>query len=366
MDRLDGTSRVGASGAIAGTAPGDDRPEGCPETVLIPIAALLTGEPLRSTGHDVDHVMRLAGLDTPFPPILVERRTMRVIDGTHRLLAAVLRSRESIEATFFDGPPEDAFLRAVEANVSHGLPLSLADRRTAVERIVITHPSLSDRAIARIAGVGAKMVAGIRKRSTAAVPQLDGRAGRMGRDGRVRPVDAAAGRLRVAELIARHPQASVRELARIAGVSPATASDVRKRLREGESALATGRATAAAKKPDVAGSDVTGSDVTGGRGRRLRLVRADPAELLEKLIRDPSLRHKEEGRQLLRLLRQNSLRSQEWTELTAVVPAHCGALVVSLARQYAAVWQEFARELDERMRSLDTHDGGRQARAQGS
>jgi ParB-like chromosome segregation protein Spo0J len=321
----------------------------------MPITGLLTGEPLRSTGHDVEHVMRLAGLDAPFPPILVERRTMRVIDGTHRLLAAVLRGDETIEVTFFDGPAEEAFLRAVEANVSHGLPLSLADRRAAVERIVLTHPTLSDRAIARIAGVGAKMVAAIRKRSTAAAAQLDGR---VGRDGRVRPVDAAAGRLRVAELIAEHPEASARELARIAGVSPATASDVRKRLREGESPLVAGRTAAVAQPAE------DGSGVRGGRGRRLRLIRAEPAELLEKLVRDPSLRHKEEGRQLLRLLRQNSLDAQEWTELTAAVPAHCGELVVSLARQYASIWQEFAQELDARMRSLDSHDGGRSAQAQ--
>jgi hypothetical protein len=72
--------------------------------------------------------------------------------------------------------------------VSHGLPLSLADRRAAVERIVTSHPALSDRAIARIAGVGADAVAAGRKRSTAAVAQLDGR---VGRDGRVRPVTSS-------------------------------------------------------------------------------------------------------------------------------------------------------------------------------
>ncbi|MFE5097480.1 transcriptional regulator [Streptomyces sp. NPDC056638] len=315
---------------------------------MAPIADLLVGQSLRSTGHDVEHVMRLAGLDTPFPPILVERRTKRVIDGTHRLLAAILNGRESIEVTFFDGPPEEVYLRAVEANVSHGLPLSLADRRAAVERIVTSHPALSDRTIARIAGIGAKAVAVIRKRSTAVDAQLEGR---VGRDGRVRPVNAEANRLRVAELIAEHPEASARELARIAGVSPATASDVRKRVLAGEGPIAAGTGAAAARSTDNA------PGIGRGRGgRRLRLVRTDPAELLEKLVRDPSLRHKEEGRQLLRLLHQNFMRTEDWTEITAAVPTHCGALVVSLARQYAATWQEFAQELDERMRSLDSDD----------
>ncbi|TQF07256.1 transcriptional regulator [Kitasatospora acidiphila] len=302
--------------------------------------------------------MLLAGLESALPPILVERRTMKVIDGIHRLMAAFVKGRQSIEVEFYDGPAEDAFLRAVEANVSHGLPLSLADRRAAVERIISSHPALSDRAIARIAGVGAKTVAATRKRSTAADAQLDGR---VGRDGRVRPVNGALGRLRVAELIAERPDASARELARIAGVSPATASDVRKRLRAGEGPLAAGVTTASAALDRQA--------VQGGRGssaRPLRLVQGDPTELLEKLLRDPSLRHKEEGRQLLRLLRQNSLGTHQWSELTAAVPPHCSDLVVSLARQYAATWQEFAQELDERVRSLSHRQEPPLAEALGS
>ncbi|MCC9307868.1 hypothetical protein LN042_12320 [Kitasatospora sp. RB6PN24] len=79
----------------------------------------------------------------------------------------------------------------------------------------------------------------------------------------------------------------------------------------------------------------------------------DYIAVLEKLLRDPALRQKEEGRQLLRLLRQNAIDTQEWSDLTAVVPAHCGALVVDLARQCAETWLEFAQELDQRVRSTD-------------
>ncbi|WP_198953536.1 transcriptional regulator [Kitasatospora sp. CB01950] len=348
MNRLDGVLRANASDPVAGQTPGTDGLPAC-EVVLLPIAGLLPGEPVRSGGHDVEHVMRLADLDDHFPPILVERRTMRVIDGTHRLLAAILQGRETIAATYYDGPGGDAFLRAVERNVAHGLPLSPADRRAAVERILTTHPALSDRAIARIAGLGAKAVAAIRKRSTAAGAHLDSR---VGRDGRVRPVDATAGRLRVAELVAENPEISVRDLARTASVSPGTASKVRQRLREGMGPLPS---PPAGVGPRPAGQRPVAE---GAHGRRFRLVRSDPAELLEKLVRDPSLRLKEEGRLLLRLLRQNSLWSQERSELTAAVPPHHGAMVAGLARQYAAVWQEFAQELDDRMRSLDTRAPG--------
>jgi hypothetical protein len=56
------------------------------------------------------------------PPLLVDRRSMRVIDGMHRLMAALLKKRETIDVEFFDGSYADAFLLAVEANVAHGLP----------------------------------------------------------------------------------------------------------------------------------------------------------------------------------------------------------------------------------------------------
>jgi hypothetical protein len=52
----------------------------------------------------------------------------------HRLRAAVANGQEAVDVRYFDGSAADAFLRAVEANVKHGLPLSLADRRAAAQR----------------------------------------------------------------------------------------------------------------------------------------------------------------------------------------------------------------------------------------
>ena len=63
---------------------------------------------------------------------LVDRRTMKVVDGMHRLMAAALRGLETIDV-IFDGNKADLFLRAVEENVMHGLPLSQTDRRSAAE-----------------------------------------------------------------------------------------------------------------------------------------------------------------------------------------------------------------------------------------
>ncbi|MFE1312117.1 winged helix-turn-helix transcriptional regulator [Streptomyces sp. NPDC058755] len=293
---------------------------------------------------------RLAELDERLPPILVDRRTMRVIDGMHRLLAACLRGQDTIEAEFFDGTPEEAFLRAVEANVTHGLPLSQEDRSAAAARIVEAYPQMSDRAIAKASGLGTKSVASIRR---SLAPSQDQPTARIGRDGKVRPLNSAEGRRRAAQLIAENPQASLREIARRAGISPATVSDVRKRLLSGELPVAERqRATGVALAADGGTSTLPGRVPAQRIIRKVRLVQPDPVELLDKLIRDPSLRHKEDGRHLLRLLQQNALANQMWSKLAAVVPTHCRDLVVDLARQYAETWSEFAQELDVDVRAM--------------
>ncbi|MEU6221984.1 transcriptional regulator [Streptomyces sp. NPDC047022] len=310
-------------------------------SVTIEISKLVPGESPRTGGRDEEHIARLAGLDVTLPPILVDRRTLRVIDGMHRLLAAVAKGQRTVEVQFFDGSAEDAFLKAVEANVAHGLPLSLADRRAAAVRIVASHPHLSDRAIARSTGLGAKAVATVRRQSTEASAQVGAR---VGRDGKLRPLNSAEGRRRAAELLAERPESSLREIARLAGISPATVSDVRRRLTKGESPLpATNDSSAGDVPPPRERTNV----------RQMRPMPSDPTAVLAKLVRDPSLRQKEDGRQLLRLLQQNAIGTEEWSELTAVVPAHCGSLVVDLARQCAETWLEFAQELNTQASDAD-------------
>lgn len=324
------------------------------EVVSVPVALILAGESPRLEGSDPAHIERLAEIDGLLPPILLERRTLKVIDGTHRLMAAILRGSTTIQARLFDGSPADAFLYAVHANVAHGFPLSQADRRAAARRIIASHPHMSDRAIAEVAGLGAKTVAAIRRRSQDAAAQS---AVRIGRDGRARPVNAAEGRRRVAEMITRYPQASLRELARHAGVSPATASDVRKRLDRGEPAApepgraaepGPGRAEPAERPASDAAEHP--AEGFGQAGRAVAAPVVDPVALLEKLMRDPSLRHKDEGKRLLRLLRQNAVDARRWAELAAVVPPHCGSLVGQLAQQYAVLWTDLAGRMAGRTR----------------
>jgi ParB-like chromosome segregation protein Spo0J len=311
----------------------------------VPIVSLRAGESPRLNGEDKTHVARLAEAEEPLPPILVERRTMRVIDGMHRLLAASLNGQETIGVVFFDGCPEEVFLLAVKANVTHGLPLSHSDRRAAARRIIGSHPHMSDRAIGASTGLSAKTVAAVR-RSTAAVPQLTSR---MGRDGRIRPLNGARGRLQAAQLLAEHPGASLREVARRAGVSPATARDVRQRMARGEkltlAGSGPGRACTAPPAPDAAPAPDAPPAPDAAPA---------PDTAVQKLLRDPSLRHSEHGRQLLRLLQvTNAAGAQDWSGMVVAVPPHCTAIIGQIARHYAQMWQGFAQELDQRAMILD-------------
>jgi ParB-like chromosome segregation protein Spo0J len=301
-------------------------------------------------GEDRAHVSRLAEVEARLPPLLVDRHSMRVIDGMHRLLAASLRGQETVEVKFFDGSPEDAFLRAVETNVTHGLPLSLADRRAAAARVVASHPQLSDRAIGEATGLAPKTVAGIRRHSPDSVPRTNAR---VGKDGRIRPLNNAEGRQRVAALLMEHPEASLREVAGRAGISPATAGDVRRRLASGEE-FAGPRPGGAARKgaagvaPENAAAASRGS---GSKGAQAAGPTVNTA--LGKLLRDPSLRHNEHGRWLLRLLQVNAVGLQESPALVAAVPPHCVGNVGQIARQNARMWQGLVRELEERIRVSD-------------
>jgi hypothetical protein len=298
-------------------------------------------------GEDTTHVARLAELDDTLPPILVDRRSMRVIDGMHRLAAAALRGESTIEVEFFEGTPDEAFLRSVEANVTHGLPLSQDDRRTAAGRIVASHPHLSDRAIARASGLSAKSVAAIRQRTAGEASTLTAR---LGRDGKVRPVNNAEGRRRAAELIARHPEASLREVARRAGISPATVLDVRKRLASGDLPV-PGRVSASSS----ADEGLHGSTATVQEFRRQMISRPqptppEPGAALESLLRDPSLRMREDGRRLLRLLQHVAVGPRDVPGLASAVPSHCSEMVADLVRQHVAAWLKFTHELDDRAR----------------
>ncbi|MFF7459708.1 ParB/RepB/Spo0J family partition protein [Kitasatospora sp. NPDC008115] len=353
MNPLD-EARRGSSGGEAGEAGESTTPPGLRSGTL-PVSSLLPGDSPRLLGPDERHAETLAQVGDPLPPILVHWPSMKVIDGQHRLLAARMRGDQDIEVCLFDGDEEAAFVLAVKANSAHGLPLTQADRTAAAGRILKAHPYWSDRAIAATVGLSAVTVSAIRQRESGGSPAE----ARIGRDGKVRPLSSAEGRRLAGKLMTEQPGASLREIAKVAGIAPATVRDVRDRLRRGQDPVPP-RQQATERIPEqrtewTAPRQRTVAATPGGRRpgavpSRLAPMGASaatrPTDIVERLRRDPSLRFNEGRRSLLRWLGAQATRSEQLNELVRQVPPHAANAVAQFARACAQNWNSFADELE--------------------
>jgi hypothetical protein len=171
---------------------------------------------------------------------------------------------------------------------------------------------------------------------------------RLGRDGRVRPVDISTGRRRAAEFIRANPDASLRQVAKVAGVSPGTVRDVRERLRKGLDPVPAG-----ARNPG-------GSVRAAGAPRRLpdRVAPESQRERLRNLARDPALRHTTVGREVIRWLDVHLIGTEDWADLLDAVPPHCAYLIAEMALDCAAAWRELAGALERRIQATGEVDPG--------
>jgi hypothetical protein len=192
---------------------------------------------------------------------------------------------------------------AVRTNVTHGLPLSLADRKAAAERIVTSYAQWSDRMIATISGLSAATIARLRKAHPELAPDT-----RVGHDGKVRPVNSIERRRVARTIMLTEPTLSLREVARRAGISPETARSVRRRLPHDPPA-------------------------------------PPPTNLVRQLRGDPTLRFSETGRALLRLLEVRSVPPEQWAAIAANMPAHWRDAVAGVAMECADAWRLFAEQL---------------------
>jgi hypothetical protein len=302
---------------------------------------VLEGSP-RLAGEDPVHIRALAEIQEHLPPIIVHGPTMHVIDGMHRIRAALLNGRETIAARMVDCDSETAFVLAVKANVTHGLPLSPADRKVAAVSIIASHPHWSDRAVAVATGLSDKTVSTLRAGSTAEAPQSNDR---MGRDGRVRPLTSAARREQAAAMIHDRPEAGLREIARATGLSPATVRDVRIRTYRGEDPVPA-RYRKIEGDGAAAGAQETACVPVALVGQPQ--VWVDRATLLAKLVGDPTLRFTETGRLALRWLHLHSIDYKSCQGVEHRIPDHWAAPVAELARSCAMAWLMLADQLEKR------------------
>jgi hypothetical protein len=315
-------------------------PEAERAALVVPCESLRVGDSPRLQGEDREHVEILAACEVPLPPVLVHRQSMLVIDGMHRLSAARLRGQQAIEVEFFDGDDDEAFIAAVRANVAHGMPLTRADRVAAAARIIGSHGERSDRWIAEVTGLAAGTIAAIR-RSTA---PGSGATTRIGKDGRVRPLDPGQGRRLAEQAIFSNPGASLRQIAEAAGISLATASRVRNRIRRGQNPIPPRQPRMPAPSAGAFGR------ASGHRGKPPGAP--DLATALRDLRKDPSLRYTESGRTLLRCLDQHTRGPGQIRYLMDAVPPHSAHRIAALARTCAREWLDLASDLEHRLRDM--------------
>ncbi len=308
---------------------------------VVPTAALVAADSPRRAGENVQHVRLLAGSADRLPPIVVHRPTMQVIDGMHRLKAAELRGEQQVEVRYFDGSEAAAFVLAVRLNVQHGLPLALTDRRQAADRILGLFPQWSDRRIASVTGLSPPTVAARRRCLTDKNLQSDSR---VGKDGRVRPADAAQRRQLAAQVLTRNPAASLRQVATQAGLSRETVRKVRNEL-AGPRLIAPSRPGDQLAEEQLARAlrQPAGDPVRAGQPRGWQALRADPA-----------FRSADTGRVLLQVLAASQALLGRVDQIIGATPSHCLGALRESARHCAGGWLEFAAQAEQRRQVVES------------
>lgn len=289
----------------------------------------------RFGGQDLDHVRTLSFRFDDCPPILVERSTSTVIDGVHRVLAAKMLGRDTIGVHYFEGSHEDAFVEAVRANVTHGKPLTLAEREAAAGKLLEMHADWSNRLIGHVCGLSDKTVGRLRK-TTAELPQLSSR---VGRDGRHRPVDSRPLRNEIAEALRARPDSNPEELAQLLSTSASTVRDVRNRLQRGDSPTPSERG--------VKAGDQQRSASTKSNGARRAVSAAIEWRDDRAILALPR------GTELAEWLDQTKIRASRWASLVDEIPLGRIPQLIEEAQARAVEWSNFATALEARLRDLN-------------
>jgi ParB-like chromosome segregation protein Spo0J len=307
-----------------------------PAPTTLPIAALEFGPSRRERGVDPAHVAALAEVAESWPPIVVNRSDRVVVDGQHRIAAAKQLGLREVHVIWFDGSDIESHLEFVRRNVSHGLPLTLAERRAAARRFVSSCPELSDRGIAGVCGLSPRTVRRLREEAGAVAGHTNGsRRGqrRVGRDGRVRPIDQKATRARIAEELARKPDASLRKIASAVGASPETVRSVRNELRGTDASTRT-----AGFADDPAATAL--SLLTRSPGSRAGLVCRD----------DRAFTDRDDGPQFVEWFGATSVEQGQLWRYVESVPLSRVYEIADEARRRAEFWTSFAGAVEGRVR----------------
>lgn len=137
---------------------------------------------------DDDTVTRYMDAWTRMPPVTVYDVDGRFLlaDGFHRHAAAVTLGKRTMQAELRTGTFADALDYVAGANLFHGLPLTRAERRRAIEVKLKLHHERSDRHLAEELSVGRELVAKLRRQLIES-KQIPAGTTRLGADGKTYP-----------------------------------------------------------------------------------------------------------------------------------------------------------------------------------
>jgi len=300
------------------------------------VSELGVGEGIRSGGLDERHVELLMECVDAWPPIVVWGENLVVVDGCHRVEAARRLGRLSVVGHRFLGSAEEAFIEAIRRNVSHGLPLCVADRRRAARRVLLRNPDWSDRRIASLCGLSDKTVGRIRSVESLGIVAVDRR---VGRDGKVRPVQPGEVRDRVRKALEENPTGSLRAIAAVAGASPETVRSVRARVQMGDTGLHVADRPAPAGKPSPVSAMPVLSVFASSEERTQ--VRSE-----KEWVADQALSACGEYAEWF----SSTNITEDWHDFLWTIPLGRVYEIVDEARRRASVWTSFASVLEARTR----------------
>ncbi len=289
----------------------------------VPVRKLKAGLSPRSGDLNEANIEALAEVIDRLPPILVHKESMTVIDGHHRLEAVRRAGHELIGAVLVATTLAEAAALAIVANVAHGLPLTISERKEAASRLIEATPDQSDRSIAVLCGLAPSTVAKVRARCLGSTTGYDNR---LGVDGHRRGRCSDEVKERLAASLHDRPDQSYRTLGRDVGVSASTVSRLARR-----GAPRLGRGTSRNGK----GSDATSSGVSA--------------------TSDVALSSLPEAEGFVAWFDSHRIESTAWRRYLPLVPLSRVYEIADECRARAAAWSEMASALEHRSRSSAAH-----------
>lgn len=131
---------------------------------------------------DEDRVAYFRDVFDDLPPITVEAGSLRLIDGWHRVEAALRLGRDQVPANVVATPAEGILAASIGFASRAAKPLSREERRHAITLLLKEDARRSDRWLASIAGVSAATVASTRAELEVRA-EVEAATHRLGRDG---------------------------------------------------------------------------------------------------------------------------------------------------------------------------------------